>query len=201
MRPALLLLRDVDLQLELPDRTTVLASRVVSGRFAKDGFIWNGVIATSPYSRVTFSTVRDVVVGTIVANGKMYRLRQAGRGITVVEDLDRTLLPVEEDRAPSPPPPPPPLPTDTAPSWPTVFSFQANAACLEDPTCVPCLADKRCDTDSPNRIDVLVVYTANALGVFAEYGVLESLGLFTGLRDESLLHRQQPVSADSPRSP
>ena len=80
VNPAVLRLPDVDLRLELPDGRTVRASRVDAGRFAKDGFIWNGVVSTSPYSRVTFSMINDVVVGTIVTNGKMYRLRQTHRG-------------------------------------------------------------------------------------------------------------------------
>jgi hypothetical protein len=163
VNPALLRLRDVDLRLELPDRTTVRASQRDAGPFAKDGFIWNGVVSTSPYSRVTFSMVDDVVVGTIVANGRMYRLRQAGSGTSVVENLDRALLPAEGRRTPPPLPPPPPSPTDTSPRWPTCFNPIDEFACKADPNCVACLTDKRCETDSPNRIDVLIVYTANAL--------------------------------------
>ena len=110
VNPAVLRLQDVDLRLELPDGLMVRATRVDAGPFAKDGFIWHGVVSTSPYSRVTFSTVNDVVVGTIVTNGKMYRLRQTTSGTTVVERLDRALLYAGEHETPPPPPPPPPPP-------------------------------------------------------------------------------------------
>ena len=154
VHPKVLRLRDLDLRLELPDGLTVRASRVDAGPFAKDGFIWNGVVSTSPYSRVTFSMVDDVVVGTIVTNGRMYRLRQSGSGFSVVENLNRALLSTDGHVTP-PPPPPPPSPSDTSPRKPTCLNpFDEDG----------CLTDKRCETDSPNRIDVLVVYTANALG-------------------------------------
>jgi hypothetical protein len=132
-------LANAGLVLTLPDGTSVVARKDGDEDFEGRGFVWHGTVAGASFSNVTFSLVRDTVIGTIALGGRMYRLRVDAGGSQVVEmlsfdSLPRGAEPIEHQ--PPPPPLPPNPPTPPAPAG--------------------------CTTEDPHRVDVMVVFTAAA---------------------------------------
>ena|SRR5688572_14178000 len=161
----------VDLRLTLPRNVVVQVTRVHAGAFEKDGYIWQGVIQGASYSDVNFSAVDDVVVGTIVLENMMYRLRLSPNGDQVVEELVQKLLSNggSEDAAGSQPPPEPPggasLDSSAGSGRLNCYEIMFTDNLGDDgggnaPNCPQFSAP--CGTDSPNQIDVMVLYTPNA---------------------------------------
>lgn len=97
--------------------------------------VWFGRVARDPQSFAMFSRVGDVVVGTVsTSRGRSYRLRYAGSGLQVFEEVDDSAFP---DGA---------TPRDVV----------RSALSVPDP--LVCAIE-----DPENQIDVLVIYTAKAL--------------------------------------
>jgi hypothetical protein len=134
---------NVDLLLELPDGVSVRASRIEAQQASKEAFIWHGTIKGKASSVVTFSVVNNSVVGTIAFDGKMYRLRSPMKGVRIVELLDPKQIPPGGEIARD--------------------QSRKLAKSPDDPTCpFDCLNPNPCQTDSPYRIDVMVLYTSAA---------------------------------------
>lgn len=136
------------LLLELPPGgTTIKVLRSEAKQVSKQAFVWHGVVEGVPGSSVTFSRVGGAAVGTITFAGQAYRLRATKGGGRVVELLDSKSIPASGN--------PPPQ-----------RSYQATA--LVAPYCIFMGYDcatvhNACTTDSPYRIDVMVIYSGNAL--------------------------------------
>jgi hypothetical protein len=161
----------VDLRLKLPRNVVIQVSRVHAGPLGKDGYIWEGVVQGASYSDIVFSIFENVVVGSIDVDDKMYRLRLSPNGDQVVEELEQALLSGAK-REGSAQPIVPRQPTPGPGPQPLLFSERLN--CYHElypedfpdngggnaPDCprfsVPC------ETDSPNLVDVMVLYTPNA---------------------------------------
>jgi len=124
----------------LPDGELMTVVKARQERVGGDGFVWHGKVENNPYSLVTFSVVKDMVIGTVIGSDRnFYRLSHGQGGVHYIEKVKFY------DR-----PSPPPLiklgPTSTPPSS----------------------TDKTCKTDVPGDdglwpIDVMVAYTKGAL--------------------------------------
>jgi hypothetical protein len=115
--------------------------RVVRGDLRaerKDGLIWTGTVAGQPGSTVTFAIVGSVVAGNIATgDGKSYQIRYAGRRIHSLREIDGSRVPRERE-------PLRPEPRGRDP--------RTSAASLDT-----------CTTDSPDTIDIMVVYSTYTL--------------------------------------
>jgi hypothetical protein len=98
------------------------------------GLVWQGKVDREPASAVSFSVVNEAVVGSILTQGRSFRLRQ-DRGVQSIEEVDLRKVPPEAE--------------------PTPASGRRSDK-GNDPS-----ADT-CATDSPDQIDVMVVYTQDA---------------------------------------
>jgi len=106
-------------------------------RRTEKGLVWHGQIAGDPESMVSFSVVNDTVVGSILTgSGQAFRLRRDPNGEQVIEEIDLGKLPSEDDATPKP-------------------AQRGDNARYRRKVAV-------CSTDPADRIDVLVVYTADA---------------------------------------
>lgn len=79
--------------LELSDELTVLATKDALRSTRAGSRTWLGDVAGSPYGDVRLVRRGDAVVGTVRANGQLYRVRPDGEGRHLVELVDETLLP------------------------------------------------------------------------------------------------------------
>jgi hypothetical protein len=137
-----------NLELPLPGGTTVDVTPVETQSFEGKGVVWHGVIAGKKFSDVTFSTVRNAVVGTIAFDGHMYRLRPVSNEVAVIEELNSSEFLTDAPKNPEP--------TDQTDVEPPTLSCTPGS---ED--CEPVAA--QCSDDDPDQIDVLVLYTDKAL--------------------------------------
>lgn len=79
--------------LELSDELTVLATKDRARSTRAGSRTWLGDVAGSPNGDVRLVRRGDAVVGTVRANGQLYRVRPDGQGRHLVELVDETLLP------------------------------------------------------------------------------------------------------------
>jgi outer membrane protein OmpA-like peptidoglycan-associated protein len=138
-------------ELVLPDKSRLTVTKARDAKIVERGFVWNGEVEGDPHSTATFSVVGSTTVGDIVmsTNGKIFRLRAAADGTHVIEELDRKKFPRG-------------LPSVSIQRYGTKkssFPFSAQATC----------------TDSPDRIDVLVVYTPKALEAMPNAGNVDTI--------------------------
>ena len=134
---------NVDPVLDLPDGDSIRASRIEAPSVGEQAFIWHGTIPGKPSSTIRFSVVNKSVVGTITFDGKMYRLRSPVKGVRIVELLDPKQIPAGGE-----------VPREQS---------RKLMKSPDDPTCpFDCLNPNPCQTDSPFRIDVMVLYTGAA---------------------------------------
>jgi Metallo-peptidase family M12 len=119
--------------LVMPDGRTLNVTK--SGeRETPEGLVWLGKIVDEPGSSVSFSVLNDTVVGSILTErGQSFRLRRDASGAQVIEEVDLQKLPPEGEPAEVP---------------------QRRGDIPPEDTCT---------TDGPDRIDVMVVYTQDAL--------------------------------------
>ncbi len=133
--------RNETLYLDLFDGVEVTAVRKEMMPTRPGGFVWIGKIPDQAESLVIFSSINGVVVGNITTNqGENYQLRYAGSGLQVVYQVDQSAFPPEA----------PPIPID------------ARGSEKEKPAATEGTASMAPLTDSGSRIDVMVVYTADA---------------------------------------
>jgi hypothetical protein len=120
----------------LPDGNTVNVTKSTETR-TPAGLIWHGKIVNQPTSSVSFSIVNETAVGSIlIERGQSFRLRRDASGVQVIEEVDLSKLPPEGDPTPVP-------------------GRRGDKG--GDP------AGDTCATDGPDQIDVMVVYTQDAL--------------------------------------
>jgi hypothetical protein len=146
--------------------------------------IWQGKLEGHGFSNAIFSVVNDAVVGTVLTNdGRMYRLRRAAQGVRIFERLESTAYRVRDNGLK--------LPKDPEPTnYPAGPRLDRQRKALQGGTVQPLqaklhrvagAAEERqfeavrrvssacgapsptCATDSPNQIDVMIVYTPAAL--------------------------------------
>ncbi|MCA8979827.1 MAG: hypothetical protein H6831_09170 [Planctomycetes bacterium] len=79
--------------LELSDELTVLATKDAQRSSRAGSRTWLGDVAGSPNGDVRLVRRGDVVVGTVRADGQLYRVRPDAEGHHLVELVDETLLP------------------------------------------------------------------------------------------------------------
>jgi hypothetical protein len=121
--------------LMLPDGTSLTVTKSTETR-TPNGLTWQGKVVNQPTSSVSLSVVNETVVGSILTGrGQTFRLRRDASGVQVIEEVDPRRLPPEGN-----------------------------------PTPVPGLRDRggdpagdTCATDGPDQIDVMVVYTQDAI--------------------------------------
>jgi hypothetical protein len=134
------------LTVRLPDDGSVTFRRIAVVRGNAEAFVWRGKLDGKGFSRAFFSVVKDAVVGTVLTNdGRMYRLRKTSHGLRIFERLDSKMYRVRDNHEKTPQSKELPL------RYPRIASAAIQAP---SPTC---------DSDSPDRIDVMVLYTPAAL--------------------------------------
>ena len=133
------------LRLELPDGP-VEASRIEVRPVSKQAFIWHGSVKGNANSSITFAVGKNAVVGVITLSARTYRLRSLGKGVSIVELLDSSKIPSDAE-------------APRAQSRKLMMGAAAEPTCYEGNPygCMP--PPGQCWTDSPHRIDVMVLYT------------------------------------------
>jgi hypothetical protein len=120
----------------MPDGRTLNVTKSGETRMPK-GLVWHGKIVDEPASSVSFSVVNDTVVGSILTGrGQSFRLRRDASGVQVIEEVDLKKLPPEGE--------------------PTAVPGRRGDTPGDS-------AGDTCATDGADRIDVMVVYTHDAL--------------------------------------
>ena len=141
-----------ELLLTLPGIGPINVSRVDSRKVEPDGFVWEGIVPGASFSEVTFSDVHGFVVGTIALDDKSYRLRSIGNRVQIVEEISVLLLSRDPDRQA--------LPVMGATSHTSVGNCLNIFDSARAASCLP--PHELCQTDGPNRIDVMVLHTPAA---------------------------------------
>ena len=131
----------------MPDGRTLNVTKSGETRTPK-GVVWHGKIVDEPASSVSFSVVNHTVVGSILTGrGQSFRLRRDASGVQVIEEVDLKKLPPEGD--------------------PTAVPGRRGDTPGDS-------AGDTCATDGPDRIDVVVVYTHDALVGASSKDAMES---------------------------
>jgi hypothetical protein len=145
--PLLLSDRNTRFSLLLPDGRTVRATKTREERVGR-AFVWHGTLEGEPSSLVSLSAVNQTVVGSLqTAGGRSFRLRREPGGTQVIEEIDPRRLPPEGRPTPAP---------------------GQRAGKAGDPS------GDTCSTDGPGEIDVMVVYTLEALAGAGGHDAMEA---------------------------
>jgi hypothetical protein len=135
------------LVLTLPDGEKLIAIRSRRVETPK-GFVWSGTIEHQAIGTASFSVVNETITGSILSGkGKSFRLRRHPSGVYLLEEIDLRKVPPEGKPAPIS----------------GVRGDNANDPALDT-----------CTTDSGDDIDVMVVYTADALAGAGSADAIES---------------------------
>jgi hypothetical protein len=134
---------DTVLVLGLPDGDSVRVVRTGLEARGSGRLVWFGHVDGDPLGDVTFSRVRRAVVGTVhPSDGRYFRIRYAGDGVSVIETIDSGRIPP---------------------------GAEPRLIALGDSTGRP-----PCRDADPRRIDVMVVYTLNALAAAVGEDAMEA---------------------------
>ena len=121
--------------LSLPDSQSAVLVLDRIEAIGPDRAVWHGKVDGDPWSAVTFAIVHQAVAGSIVTSrGTYYHLRSSGAGDYLIEKIPPGRVPNERD------------PLDSV-------SMIKPDSMMTPPSCA---------ADDPERIDVMVVYTAAA---------------------------------------
>ena len=164
------------LELPLPGGIAVEVTPVETQSYEGKGIVWHGVIDGKKFSDVTFSTVGNVVVGTIAFDGHMYRLRTVSDELTIIEELNADEFLTD-------------APTDPEPTVQTDFEPPSLSCTPGSNDCEPAAA--QCSDDDPDQIDVLVLYTDKAVSVLKGVDTLNAwtlLQVYEANRSYKLSH-------------
>lgn len=122
------------IKLSLPDGSSITIQKKGEDHIGKRGFVWHGEIEGDVKSLATFSILNNVLVGDVVSSrGKMFRVDHVAAGVHVVTELA-----------------------------PARFPPEARSQLPGKLTAQPLKSSVSCPEDSPDRIDIMVLYTEAA---------------------------------------
>ena len=122
------------IELPLPDKSSLVIVRSGFERHTNKGFTWRGKVKGDEYSIATLSILDNVLVGDIVmSNGNMYRIDQIDDGIQIIFALN-----------------------------PAAFPPEATPLTASKPISVPMTIQAATCAQDENTVEMLVVYTEKA---------------------------------------